>query len=187
MPDLEVRPLKLWDVAQMAQWGSHDDLRFQAYNFTGRSFSDYLSWYLMKRQPFKKWVYGVFVKQRLIGYITVKQYRRDLRSAEMGISFDPDWTSKGYGTQAILKYLELVFVRLNLDRIWLKTAAFNARAIRCYEKVGFKHCEQLREPYEDQSMPITLVNQWPEWFELHDELVWNDYLYMEIEKQDVCK
>ncbi len=187
MPDVEVRPLRLRDVAQMARWGKHEDLRFQAYNFTGRNFSDFLSWYLMKRQPYRKWVYGAFADQLLIGYITVKQYNKEQKSAEMGISFNPDWTSKGYGTEAVKRYLELVFERFNLERVWLKTASFNARAIRCYEKAGFVTYDVQREPYEDQSMPITLVNQWPEWFDYHDELAWMDYIYMEIEKQVIKK
>ena len=187
MPEVEVRPLKLRDVAQMAHWGRHEDLRFQAYNFIGKSFGEYLSWYLMKRQPFRKWVYGAFADQLLIGYITVKQFRRDQKSAEMGISFNPDWISKGYGTEAIRQYLALVFDRFGLERVWLKTASFNARAIRCYEKAGFVMYDIRREPYENQSMPLALVNQWPQWFEYQDELAWMDYIYMEIEARDFKK
>lgn len=180
MPDVEVRPLKLTDVSQMARWGRHEDTRFQGYNFTGKNFGDYLSWYLMKRQPFRKWVYGVFADHQLIGYITVKNYRRDLKSAEMGISFNPEWTSKGYGTEAVKQYLSQVFERFKLERVWLKTAAFNSRAKRCYEKAGFTVYDERHEPYEDQSTPIAFVNQWPQWFEYHDELAWINYIYMEI-------
>lgn len=183
MPEVQVRPLRLRDVAQMASWGKHDDLRFQAYNFNCRTSIEYLSWYLVKRQLFRKWVYGAFVGSRLIGYITVKNLNKELKTAEMGISFDPGWISQGYGTAALRQYLELVFERFDIDRVWLKTASFNTRAIRCYEKAGFVAFDQRREPYEDQAMPVTLVNQWPEIFKYRDDLAWMEYIYMEFEKR----
>jgi hypothetical protein len=43
--------------------------------------------------------------------------------------------------------------------------------------------DQRREPYEDQAMPVTLVNQWPEIFKYQDDLAWMEYIYMEIEKR----
>jgi RimJ/RimL family protein N-acetyltransferase len=184
---VEVRPLRLKDVAQMARWGKHADPRFLAYDFLGRTRLEFLSWFLVKRQPFRKWVYGVFLENRMIGYISYKNFDRHLRKGEMGISFDPLFLSRGYGTQALYAYLALVFKRFSIDRVWLKTAVFNARAIRCYEKSGFVAYDRKKEPYEDQSVVLTLVNRWPEFFEYHDDLVWTEYVYMAIEKRDFEK
>lgn len=184
MAGIEVRPLRLKEVAQMSHWGSHNDPRFLAYDFWGRNSLDFLSWFLVKQRPFKKWVYGVFLEARLIGYISFKNLNHNLKNGEMGISFDPEILSRGYGTQAISLYLGIVFERFPIESVWLKTAIFNARAIRCYEKVGFVVLEKKKEPYEDQTVTMTLVNRWPEIFEYCENQAWTEYVYMKINKGD---
>jgi RimJ/RimL family protein N-acetyltransferase len=44
---------------------------------------------------------------------------------------------QGYGTDATRALVRFGFEEMNLNRIWLLVHADNARAIRCYEKVGF--------------------------------------------------
>lgn len=45
---------------------------------------------------------------------------------------------KGYGTDAVLTFSNFCFDRLNLHKVYLKVFESNKRAIRCYEKAGFK-------------------------------------------------
>jgi|SRR5581483_1727413 RimJ/RimL family protein N-acetyltransferase len=52
--------------------------------------------------------------------------------------------NKGYGTDAMRVLLRYAFQELNLHRVSLRVFAFNARAIRSYEKVGFKPEGHLR-------------------------------------------
>jgi diamine N-acetyltransferase len=46
---------------------------------------------------------------------------------------------QGYGTKATKTMLHYAFEELNLHRVELEVFAYNARAIRCYEKAGFRH------------------------------------------------
>ena len=46
--------------------------------------------------------------------------------------------NKGYGTEAMKLVLDYCFNTLNLHRVALEVFEFNERAIKCYEKVGFK-------------------------------------------------
>jgi RimJ/RimL family protein N-acetyltransferase len=68
------------------------------------------------------------------------------RSGEIGIVIGKKeaW-GQGYGTDATDTLLRWGFETLGLHRIWLRVFADNARAIRCYEKVGFRHEGRLRE------------------------------------------
>lgn len=60
--------------------------------------------------------------------------------AELGIVIgDKRYWDKGYGTDAIRTMLRFAFEELNLHRVFLRVYDFNARAIRCYEKCGFRH------------------------------------------------
>ena len=51
-----------------------------------------------------------------------------------------DFWDRGYGTEAVRLLLRFGFLTLNLNNIRLTVHSFNERAIRCYEKCGFKRC-----------------------------------------------
>jgi RimJ/RimL family protein N-acetyltransferase len=61
------------------------------------------------------------------------------RDAFVGIAIGSraDW-GKGYGTDAMKIALRFAFHELNLRRVTLTVFEYNPRAIRSYEKVGFK-------------------------------------------------
>jgi len=52
---------------------------------------------------------------------------------------------KGYGTDAMQILLRYGFMELNLRRITLNVFEYNPRAIRVYEKVGFRHEGRVRQ------------------------------------------
>ena len=55
--------------------------------------------------------------------------------------------SKGYGTEALSLHVEYGFNYLNLKNIMLKVFSFNKRAIKSYEKIGFKVFGKRTEDY----------------------------------------
>lgn len=61
----------------------------------------------------------------------------------IGIGDRNDW-GKGYGTDAMKIILRFAFTELNLRRVTLTVFEYNPRAIRSYEKVGFRHEGHLR-------------------------------------------
>jgi RimJ/RimL family protein N-acetyltransferase len=61
------------------------------------------------------------------------------RKAEFGIFIgDKSYWNKGFGTEVTTLMLDYGFNVLNLNNIILKVYSFNIRAIKSYEKVGFK-------------------------------------------------
>jgi RimJ/RimL family protein N-acetyltransferase len=77
---------------------------------------------------------------RVIGNINLEGFDRSNTNAFVGISIgEPkDW-GKGYGTESMRLILKYGFDIMNLHRITLNVFEYNERAIRSYEKVGFKH------------------------------------------------
>lgn len=55
--------------------------------------------------------------------------------------------SNGYGTEVLRLLLDFGFNYLNLNNIMLTVLSFNERAIKCYEKVGFKEFGRRRQCY----------------------------------------
>ncbi len=73
---------------------------------------------------------------------TVGLHGLDLENgkAEFGISIgEKDEWNKGYGTEALHAICDFGFGVLRLERIHLDVYEGNARAIRSYEKAGFRH------------------------------------------------
>lgn len=76
---------------------------------------------------------------RLIGFIGLFDIHVAHRDAWVGIGIgDEKYWGKGYGTDAMRTVLCYAFQELNLHRVSLGVFAYNLRAIRAYEKSGFK-------------------------------------------------
>ena len=50
----------------------------------------------------------------------------------------PDQAGKGYAKEGVRLALRFAFRQLNLHRVYLKVAQPNERAVRLYEKCGFR-------------------------------------------------
>ena len=58
--------------------------------------------------------------------------------AELGIMIgDRNYWEQGYGTDAVTVLLDHIFSTTSLNRIYLKTLEWNARAQACFQKCGF--------------------------------------------------
>lgn len=56
-----------------------------------------------------------------------------------------DYLSKGYGTDAMKVLVNFIFNEMNINKVKLEVYSFNIRAIKCYEKIGFKKEGCLRK------------------------------------------
>ena len=84
----------------------------------------------------------------LIGNISLMNVNLVSRKATLGIFIgDEENRSKGYGTEAMKILVEYGFNILGLHNIDLNVFSFNERAIKAYEKVGFKEYGRRHESY----------------------------------------
>jgi RimJ/RimL family protein N-acetyltransferase len=88
-----------------------------------------------------EFVIETLTEQRNIGFVGLDGdgINSPHRDAFVGISIGPEelW-GKGYGTDAMEIILRYAFTELNLHRVSLNVFAYNTRAIRSYEKCGFR-------------------------------------------------
>ena len=84
----------------------------------------------------------------LIGNISLMDVNLVSRKATLGIFIgEEENRSKGYGTEAMKLLVDYGFNILGLHNIDLNVYAFNERAIKAYEKVGFKEYGRRHESY----------------------------------------
>jgi RimJ/RimL family protein N-acetyltransferase len=82
---------------------------------------------------------------RLLGDIDLEVVSWAARDAFVGLGIGPrDFWGRGYGTEAMQLVLAYAFLELNLRRVTLDVFDYNPRAIRSYEKAGFRHEGRLR-------------------------------------------
>lgn len=88
------------------------------------------------------------VDDRLIGLIGLHTIFWAHREAFMGIQIgERDYWGKGYGTDALRALLRYAFAELNLLRVSLSVLEGNDRAIRSYEKCGFRYEGRERQAW----------------------------------------
>jgi RimJ/RimL family protein N-acetyltransferase len=91
------------------------------------------------------------------------------RTARLGIFIgDREYWSKGYGTEAVRLILDFGFNYLNLNNIDLVLMEFNERALKCYQKCGFKEigrkrkCKFINGRYWDSILMDILAEEFKE-------------------------
>jgi RimJ/RimL family protein N-acetyltransferase len=75
---------------------------------------------------------------RLIGRISLREIDIRTRRARLGISLGAPYVGQGMGTEALALFLEYYFTDYGFDIMALDVAAFNQRAVNCYERLGFR-------------------------------------------------
>lgn len=85
------------------------------------------------------------VEDQLLGDIILEVLNWNMRDAIVGIAIGQrDFWDRGCGTEAMNLLLDFAFAELNLRRVTLNVFEYNPRAIRSYEKAGFRPEGRLR-------------------------------------------
>ena len=95
---------------------------------------------------------------RYMGHIGYEQLDLRRQNTELGVTVgEPEYLSKGIGTEAIGLFLSVCFDELALHRVGLRVLRVNKRGMRCYEKCGFKEEGAMREWHFSQGQWHDLV------------------------------
>ncbi|HUH06742.1 MAG TPA: GNAT family protein [Egibacteraceae bacterium] len=86
----------------------------------------------------------------------------DYRHATIDIALHADWHGRGIGTDAVRALARHLLNDLGHHRLTIDPALANKRAIRCYEKVGFRQVGVLRR------------------YERGPDGIWHDSLLMDL-------
>ena len=107
------------------------------------------NWYVeQKRREENEYSWIIDLGDKCIGCAGLHHLSEADKSATYRIGiFDPQYHAKGIGTEVTGLVLQFGFESLHLHRIDLKVLDYNKRAIRCYEKLGFRRIGCRREAH----------------------------------------
>lgn len=133
------------DLDARCDWPPYDEVVFKHLNLNMRTREQRDSWFNREsaaRKPF--WFAIDDENDEFIGAVTLRDVRRWRRVTRLGIHLHPKRLGQGYGAEALALFLDFYFNILGYRLLKLDVAAFNRRAIACYEKVGFKFAFDFR-------------------------------------------
>ncbi|MDU3687499.1 MAG: GNAT family protein [Anaerococcus hydrogenalis] len=148
-----LKKIDLDDAYDLRKWDMHEDERLKGYNYGNFSQIDCEVWF-MNVNIYRKRYFAVkkIEDDSFIAFIGLKNYNPILRKSELGIVFDPKYTSKGYGYKAMKILLDYYFNDLKFYELYLDVNDFNKRAFNLYDKLGFKKTGKTVEIFENQEI-----------------------------------
>ncbi|QEK13499.1 GNAT family N-acetyltransferase [Crassaminicella thermophila] len=183
-----VRKLIREDVDKMQSWAMHEDPLYFHYNFPKLNEEQKDKWYKIKTTKFRKKSFAIENDEgEIVGYLSIRNIKWIKRESELGIVLDAKHMNKGYGTEALILFLDYYFQTLKMKSIILRTAKYNKRAIRCYTNCGFKVIKECMDEFEDQYAEIFYnpkYNYLRELFTIVDGKKMTEYLHMRLTKDE---
>lgn len=140
-------PRNVEDLEIFTKWMND----FQVSDYTGRSSQIMTLGDERKYLEENTGAEGVFVivtldGDKVIGTVGLEDFDYTNRTATLGIFIgEEEYRNNGYGTEAIRLILEFGFKYKNLQNIKLDLMEFNERALKCYQKCGFKEYGRRRK------------------------------------------
>lgn len=180
---LRIRPLERADLDRRQRWVPYNDPLHLIWDMPLCSPWENDSWFAQMTDGRRRLAYGVEDQAGdLVGMISLREISWG-RSARLGISFSSQHVGKGYGTAALRLFLPYFFLTQGFQKMVLDVAAANRRAVRCYERVGFRRVGSFWQTVDGGLTPQVLER--PEYASLRPLFRWTwgqaEALYYEME------
>lgn len=141
-------PIDVDDAAIYAEWLSDPEVSVNL-TLTSQIITRFGERELLEKLARSNELFAIVARSepdRLIGNCGLHQMNHIDRIAECGIFIgDKEFWNRGFGGEALGLLLDFGFHVLNLENIKLNVFEYNTRAIRCYEKLGFRHIGRRRK------------------------------------------
>jgi len=149
-----LRPIQPSDFPQLVSWSNDPELSAYIEGDYPNTLEACPEWYQNGKANRHSQRYAIVIAadDRLIGDIELDHIAWRSGDAELRIRIgEKEYWDQGYGTDAVMSLAGDAFTRMNLSRIYLRVFSFNERAIRCYEKCGFRKEGRMRREAPDGS------------------------------------
>jgi RimJ/RimL family protein N-acetyltransferase len=157
---VSLTPLRPGDSDAMFRWINDRDLVQQNAPFEPVDRASHDEWFERIQRTDDVEIFAIRLTEgdRLIGTCQLNEIDRDGGSCRLQIRIgEAEGQDRGYGTEAVRLLLAHAFDQLGLDRVRLDVFETNRRAIRVYEKAGFRREGVRRRDLVIDGAPVDVV------------------------------
>lgn len=169
---IRLRAIERSDIPTFLRWFNDPEVRQFLLMYLPLSEAQEERWFESLPERSADHIFGIEANTdegwRLIGNCGLHRIDWKNRNATFGIVIgEKEFWGRGFGTEATRTLLRFAFHELNLHRVSLDVYDFNARAIRSYEKAGFRLEGTKREAlfrdgrYHDVHLMSILSHEFP--------------------------
>ena len=145
-----LRPLEASDLPTIQKWANDPEIRALTGEVKPMSSAEAKAFYdRVQSDEHRVWfIVALKENDRAIGEAGLLRLFPAWRTTDLSIILgERDAWGKGYGTEAIRLLLDYAFGYLNFHRVAVGVVGFNEKALRFYEKVGFRREGIQRDGY----------------------------------------
>ena len=180
--DIKIKKFEKNDLKNFKNFSAYDDILLTDYNLCFLKESEIKKWE-KKIKSKKNYYFAVFLNEIMIGYIGISRISFLNSNYELSLSLDEKYCSKGYGFKSLRLFLEYYFENFDKYSIWLNVNAFNQRAIKLYEKIGFEKISEFLGDFEVQRMQkLKRYEETKEYFEEKNDIIYSKIFTMKLDR-----
>ncbi len=180
--DIKIKKFEKNDLKNFKNFSPYDDILLTDYNLCFLKESEIKKWE-KKIKSKKNNYFAIFLNEIMIGYIGISRISFLNSNYELSLSLDEKYCSKGYGFKSLRLFLEYYFENFDKYSIWLNVNAFNQRAIKLYEKIGFEKISEFLGDFEVQKMQkLKRYEETKEYFEEKNNIIYSKIFTMKLDR-----
>lgn len=180
--DIKIKKFEKNDLKNFKNFSPYDDILLTDYNLCFLKESEIKKWE-KKIKSKKNNYFVIFLNEIMIGYIGISRISFLNSNYELSLSLDEKYCSKGYGFKSLRLFLEYYFENFDKYSIWLNVNAFNQRAIKLYEKIGFEKISEFLGDFEVQRMQkLKRYEETKEYFEEKNNIIYSKIFTMKLDR-----
>lgn len=131
----EIKTLQEQEVREIFTWNYPGE--YSVYNLPSWETAKKENYGILQSYKRENEFFSLYFQQKFTGYFHLYQPDRD--RVRLGIGLAPEYCGLGYGKICYRKVAEFVKMNYGFRFLEVEIRAFNRRAVRCCEKVGFIH------------------------------------------------
>ena len=148
---MRLRKLEKKDARLMLEW-MHDEnvVHFLSANFAEKTLGDCERFIALSQETVKEMNFAIVDdSDEYMGTVSLKHINQENRSAEFAITIRKCAMGKGFSAYGMSEILRIGLEELGLDNIYWCVSKLNERAVRFYDKNGYKRVEKVPESILD--------------------------------------
>ena len=141
-----IRPVTEADTDRIIAWRNAPSVMAHFIYRTPLTRKAHLNWLHNRVETGEVAQFVIYDGETAVGSVYLRDIDRSNQKCEYGIFIgDDNCRGKGIGTAAAKLALAYAFEQLQMNRVYLRVFADNTRAIKSYEKVGFRYEGTFRQ------------------------------------------